>query len=182
MHQKRAVGVGVSLQAAFARLPKGALVRHMVSGDLFQGDQPDLEAVEELRQAHRSRPDVRGWGYTHGWRRLDPYRLNLDNLTYNASCETPAEVRQALSAGWPAVLVVPADHPKRRSYEGFEVAVCPNQTVGITCDRCGLCAKRERSLGGRPLVVAFRAHGAQRKRATQAIQKKVNHEQTTNVR
>lgn len=141
----------------------------MVSGDLFEGDQPDLEAVEELREAHQARPDVRGWGYTHGWRRLDPYRLNLPNLTYNASCETPEQVRQALAAGWPAVLVVPSDHPKRLTYEGFEAVVCPNQTTGVTCDRCGLCAKRERSRSGRPLVVAFRAHGSRKNAVNQKL-------------
>jgi hypothetical protein len=182
LHQRRAVGGRVSLREAFRQLPHGARVRHLVSGDLFQDDRPDLEAVAELREAHQARPDVQGWGYTHGWRRLDPYRLNLDNLTFNASCETEAEVRQALARGWPAVMVVPSDHPKRRAYEGFEAVVCPNQTVGLTCDRCGLCLERDRSRDGRPLVVAFRVHGAQRKRATQAVQKKVNHEQTTDVR
>jgi hypothetical protein len=169
IHQARAKDQERSLTTEFRRLPRGALIRHMVSGDLFENDQVDREVVDEIKKAHRSRPDVQGWGYTHGWRRLNAASLNLSNLTYNASCERPQDVQLALQAGWPAVMVVPSEHPKRKDYGDFTAVVCPNQTVGITCDRCGLCAKRDRRVGGKPLVVAFRAHGSRRKKAEEQL-------------
>lgn len=153
----------------FKTLPHGAMVRHLVSGDLFYNDEPDSKHIEAIRRAHKRHPHVRGWGYTHGWRRLDADTLNLPNLTFNASCETIADVEQALEQGWPATLVVPEDHPKVVKHDKFTVVVCPNQTIGITCDRCRLCLKKDRKLRGKPMVVGFRAHGSRKKRVAEVL-------------
>jgi hypothetical protein len=169
IHQNRAEGKSLPLVNAFKKLMRGALVRHMVSGDLFINDEADQEAIEEIKAAHKARPDVRGWSYTHGWRRLDAASLNLSNLTYNASCETPEDVKLALQSGWPAVMVVSENHPKRQDYGEFVAVVCPNQTADITCDRCQLCLKKDRKISGKPLVIAFRVHGARRKAAEKQL-------------
>lgn len=151
-------------------MPKGALVRHLVSGDLFKDDQPDLEAVAEIREAHRRNPHAQGWGYTHGWVRLSSEALNLPNLTFNASCDTPEQVREALSRGWPAVTVLPEDAPVKADRGDYVTVVCPQQLYEhVTCQTCRLCLRKERTYRGKPVVVAFRAHGTRRKQVNQAI-------------
>lgn len=170
-HAQRSQTQETQLTQAFLALPYRSAVRHLVSGDLFRENQPDTALIEDIRRAHRKRPDVQGWGYTHGWRRLSAQELNQPNLTFNASCERPEQVEQALDRGWPAVMVVPHDHPKRQDYGAFVSVVCPNQTQpSITCDRCRLCWKADRKLQGKPLVVAFRAHGARKRAVEQRLQ------------
>lgn len=59
----------------------------------------------------------------------------------------------------PVVSIVPTDHPKHSfTPAGRKVLVCPEQTIGITCDRCMLCAKKDRKF-----IVAFRSHGVSKK-------------------
>lgn len=173
MHAQRSQTQDCDLKEQFRRLPRRAFVRHHVSGDVFLGDQPDTDYIQTLKEAHELRPDVVGLGYTHGWRRLNPEDLNTPGLTFNASCEAPSEVTEALLRGWEAVLVVEHDAPKFRALEGFSVAVCPQQldkTGQVTCDTCRLCARKDRRHKGQPLVVGFRAHGARFKAVDRVLQ------------
>jgi len=164
LHSANAAQRHDNLLECLRPLPKGALVRHLVSGDLFHNDQPDHEAIQEIRQAHQRNPHVLGWGYTHGWSRLQAEDLNLPNLTFNASCDNPAQVRQALAAGWPAVTVVSQDAPRFTDRGDYVQVVCPEQYLPhVTCQTCRLCTRKNRTYRGKPVVVAFRAHGAQKK-------------------
>lgn len=150
-------------------LPRGAFVRHLVSGDLFLRDAPDESYIAAMHRGHRARPDLRGWAYTHGWRRLIAAAVNRPGVTVNASCETLADARAALAAGWPVVRVVDADTPQLVDNGDHWQRVCPFITHGVTCDRCMLCARPARAFRGLPLVVAFRPEGTATTRTAAAI-------------
>lgn len=164
MHQKRAEiseGDGAKFQA-WVSTTKAKLIRLHVSGDFFSGDKPDKEYIDGVLKGFKARKDVVGYTYTHGWKKLSKRLNSLDNLTVNASTDNTQDRIKAVKAGWPVVMVV-TDDEKRKSWmdeaTGKKVVVCPNQTSGITCNQCMLCAKKHR-----PQIVAFKAHGALRKR------------------
>lgn len=170
IHASRSATVQEDWKAKLLKLPAGAKVRYMVSGDLFSNDQPDWATISAILEVHARRRDLKGWTYTHGWRRLDAALLNAHpNLTVNASTESLEDALRASSNGWPTVMVVPSGFPKRVEYDQAVVLVCPNQSnPQVTCDRCMLCFKKERRLNGKALIVGFRAHG-NRKRAVDGL-------------
>lgn len=154
-------------------LPENGIVRHLVSGDLFSNDKVDTDYIGETQAGHNARPDVRGYGYTHGWVRLDADKLNaLSNLNFNASCDTHEDIEKATDAGWDAVTVVGQDVPNVTYFDKFKQVVCPNQTADLTCEKCMLCARKDRKdHRGLPVVVAFKAHGSMKKRVENAFEK-----------
>ena len=166
IHSSRSATIKEDWKAKLLKLPSGSKVRYMVSGDLFVNDQPDWETISAILEVHTRRRDLKGWTYTHGWRRLDASLLNsLPNLTVNASTESLDDALRASSNGWPTVMVVPSSFPKRVEYDQVTVLVCPNQTnPQVTCDKCMLCFKKGRKLNGKPMVIAFRAHGARKRK------------------
>lgn len=169
MQQRRAQGESFDVKAWLLALPYSAAVRHLVSGDLFLNDEPDADYIQGMVSGHAARPDLRGWTYTHGWRRLLPMAVNRPGICVNASCETDDDVAQALAAGWPVVRVVESDAPQLVDNGTHMTRVCPQQTHGVQCSVCMLCAKPERTMRGKPLVIAFRAHGQTVKRANAAV-------------
>lgn len=169
MQQRRAAHETFDVEAWLIALPQSAAVRHLVSGDLFAADMPDTAYIGGMMAGHAARPDLRGWTYTHGWRRLLPMAVNGPGICTNASCETDADASTAIAAGWPAVCVVASDAPALTEHADHVTRVCPQQTHGVTCAECMLCAKPARRMRGKPLVIAFRAHGQTVKRANAAI-------------
>lgn len=162
IHQRRAERAesdAGALLAWLATLPEDTLVRHHVSGDVCTDGTPDHNYIRALRDGHEAAASgVRGYGYTHAWKDLDPLDLNGARVTFNASADTMEDADRAADAGWPVTVVVGEEHP-RLSFTpaGRRVVVCPNQTRGVTCAECLLCARPAGP--GRP-VVAFRVHGA----------------------
>jgi hypothetical protein len=150
-------------RAAVMALPHGAIVRLHVSGDVMLPvsehgtmlvDTAYLAAIVDVA---RARPDITFYGYTHAWRVIDRDAYAWpSNLTLNASCDTPGDVHEATARGWATTTVVASDTPWRR--DGNTV-VCPNQTVGMSCAECMLCAKPTRKL-----TVAFKAHGVSKRK------------------
>ena len=133
-------------------LPGGKKIRHHVSGDLFRNDEPDIPYVWSLLVGHANRPDVEGWMYTHGWKRLSAHVLNLpESLTVNASCDTLEEAQKAVHRGWPTTVVLQEEVDELS--DGTPIVICPNQTDGVTCSECGLCMQ-----GQRKSVVGFLEH------------------------
>ncbi|TDE87396.1 hypothetical protein [Deinococcus sp. S9] len=60
-------GDGEVLRKFILSLPPGWALRHGVSGDLYGPDgRVDRGYVDAMLGAHRKRPDVVAWGYTHG--------------------------------------------------------------------------------------------------------------------
>jgi hypothetical protein len=163
LHQLRARLRTFDLAAWLVGLPTFGKVRHNVSGDIFARSRPDMRYIAAMLAGHALRQDLRGWTYTHGWRSLSwlPARLaGLPGLAVNASCDTPADVRDALAAGWPAVTVVPETAIGDTDCGAYIVRVCPQQVrPGVTCASCMLCAMPERARAGRPIVIGFRVHG-----------------------
>jgi hypothetical protein len=148
------------LRAAIRKLRRGDVVRLNVSGDYLLDDgTPDFEYIEVTNAIP---PYVAVLSYSHAWRRLNPAMFQ-DHTRPNASCETEADVAEALAAGWPVVIVDDGTLPKRVA--GRVAVACPYETSGRQCIDCQLCARTKR-----PSVVVFQAHGARRGTAKRAVQ------------
>lgn len=99
------------------------------------------------------------WTYTHRWREIP--REAWGPISVLASCETPAEVRQAIEAGYAAALTVER-FPGRRAFPigpGLKAIPCPFEGGGsTTCVKCRLCFDDARlRQAGR--AIAFAVHG-----------------------
>lgn len=89
---------------------------------------------------------------------------NKKGFIVNLSADNLSEADDLLKLKiGPVVSIVPLDHPKHSfTPEGRKVLVCPEQTIGLTCDRCMLCAKKDRKF-----IVAFLAHGVSKNKVSQ---------------
>jgi len=155
--------------SAIASLPAGALWRHNQAGDLpGYADQIDGLLMRQLIKANANK---RGFTYTHKPTN-GPYgalnrsliaEANQSGFTVNLSADTlrQADELAALNIG-PVVVVVSRDHPETSATpKGRRVIVCPAQTrEDVTCASCQLCARVDR-----PVIVGFRAHGANARKA-----------------
>jgi len=150
------------LVAAIASLGPARMIRLNVAGDyLLEDGTPDHAYIEATNHAHRQSV----LSYTHAWRRLDPAMFHSKTRP-NASCDSVEGVREAIEAGWAAVIVDPGDrYPQGQELVGgHKAVVCPYETSKRQCVDCGLCAR-----GQRPSVVVFGAHGARKKKAVEAL-------------
>lgn len=140
--------------------PRGSVIRHLVSGDLFLNGDVDDDYVREMVEGHKRRPQVTGWAYTHGWQKLTSQTVNcLPNLCVNASTDSKLEAAQALNAGWPTVMTTKKHGKGLFDFGDFYGVVCPAQTnKHMTCAKCMLCAKHDRKVNGKPLVILFEWH------------------------
>ena len=149
-------------------MPLSQKIRHFVGGDFCRdGKNIDKKFVNSLIKAHGKRTDLQAFGYTHEW---DKFKFNpfkaIKSLTFNASCETPEQVKAAKKKGFDTVMVVPQNTPLGKSnIGGVKVLICPNQTAKamadkghampeITCDKCMLCFKKNRDY-----TIGFLSHG-----------------------
>jgi hypothetical protein len=150
------------LIAAIRRVGAGQMIRLNVAGDyLLEDGEPDMAYIEATNEAHR----LTVLSYTHAWERLDPAWFT-DTTRPNASCDTPADVAEAISRGWAAVIVDPDQrYPQGSKIAGATAVTCPYETSGRQCIDCGLCARTKR-----PSVVVFDVHGAKRKLAAASLQ------------
>jgi len=144
---------------------KDVKIRHFVAGDLGSKDGGvDHHFTERLRDGHRD-SGVKGFGFTHFWREIEPEEVNIKELTFNASCDTPQEAVEAVRQGWPTVLSLDYDvdpehlEPLQVGDDLVEIKVCPNQLDKTkTCSSCMRCFRKNRDF-----VVGFIAHGARAK-------------------
>lgn len=151
-----------------ARIPSGSIVRLHVSGDVMLPAGPDgstevdTEYLQAIVDVAHERPDVTFYGYTHGWQYINRDAYDWpSNLTLNASVDRPEDMSAAVDAGWPITTVIPSDTKWRRD---GDTVVCPAQTSGLSCAECMLCARPDRRLR-----VAFKAHGAGKRKASDAV-------------
>jgi hypothetical protein len=148
-------------------LPKHALWRHNVSGDLPGNDENINRRM--LAQLVAASSGKRGFTYTH--KHGSPENsaaigaANRNGLTINLSANTleEADTLARRKAG-PVVVILPADSAYRQvahTPEGGKVIIWPESyREDIQCINCGLCADPERTA-----IVAFPAHGAAFRRA-----------------
>lgn len=135
-----------TLQAALARTPRSArCVRFGAIGDPARLKREILLADLALARTN----GFKVLAYTHHWRE-EPLTGGL-NKELLASCETSAQVDQALAEGWLVALAGPVSAPG--------LVTCPNYArPEIQCNRCGLCdVPTLRRTGFKGIV--FPAHG-----------------------
>lgn len=184
MHRERVSEKGLGWSEfcrEVSRLPKGQLWRHNEMGDLpGRGDAIDPIALSQLVVANKGR---RGFTFTHCpvleskplpkraryipsaqeralWlvsNRRAIARAVRGGFVINLSADSLEQADELAALGIaPVSVVVPADAPSHatKTPGGRQVVVCPNETHGLTCSACQLCA-----VGDRKSIVAFRAHG-----------------------
>lgn len=150
----------------------GQLWRHNQAGDLpGTGDTINSGDLLKLVEANKGR---RGFTYTHKPCEGDSNRettnrasvryANDNGFTINLSANNLAHADRLadLQAG-PVVSIVPEDAPDTlKTPAGRKAIVCPaQQRDDITCADCQLCSRANRSV-----IIAFRAHGNSKKKAT----------------
>ena len=156
-----------SFVQSIRKLSNGQLWRHNQAGDLpGESDSIDVAALAQLVAANKGK---RGFTYTH-----KPVIDNPDNaravktandngFTINLSGNNLAHADQlfSLTIG-PVVAIVPNGTPDvSETPNGNKVVICPAQTRdNVTCAKCGLCAKSNRSF-----IVGFLPHGSGAKKA-----------------
>ena len=147
--------------ATVAKLAVNTLWRHNEAGDLpGLGDDLDVSALQALVDANRGK---RGFTFTHKPLRAEAEReaikkANASGFIINLSSTSlrDADRLADLEIG-PVTVVLATDTPTTRATKtagGRVVVICPAETVGLTCERCQLCAKPQRKS-----IVGFRAHG-----------------------
>ncbi len=124
------------------------------------GDCPDDSSARTVAAAmvrYRKRGGFPTWTYTHAWRTVR--RASWGQADVLASCESVKAVKQAQRRGYATALVVERfSTDKAHDIDGVRVVPCPNQTRGITCDSCRLCADADR-LKSAGLTIGFALHG-----------------------
>lgn len=152
-------------------IPAGSLWRHNQVGDLAGvGDRINRRKLEQLADASSH---ARGYTYTHKpvlgpgkvasrnrWAIADAIRRGFAvNLSGNDLSHADSLASLDLA---PVVVILPEKSPETvYTPQGRKVVVCPAQSrEGITCATCQLCAIKTRSV-----IIGFRAHGSNRKKA-----------------
>ena len=137
---------------------EGQLWRHNQAGDLpGDGDKIDGVALAQLAKANDGR---RGFTYTHkpvNRTNLKAIRTaNRAGFVINLSANSIQHADTLAEFGLPVAAVVPQSSPDRfTTPAGNKVVICPAQRVaGISCDKCRLCAKADRTF-----IIGFRPHG-----------------------
>jgi hypothetical protein len=145
---------------ALRRLGRQSVVRFNVAGDyLLEDGTPDMAYIEATNEAPG---DV--LSYTHAWRTLEP-RWFMDKTRPNASCDSVSDVRDALAAGWAAVISDPdGRYAQGTKVDGVTCVTCPYETSKRQCVDCRLCARTNR-----PSLVVFPVHGSRRRIAAEAL-------------
>lgn len=160
----------VLIRSAFrgGRVPQdgkrgGRDLRLHVAGDV--ASQAGAELLAGAAADWRARGGGAVWTYTHRWREIPAE--SWGQIAVWASCETPAEVREAHRHSYRASLVVPESlGSKRVGVSGVEVIPCPWETRGRTCAECRLCL--DAPLDPRH-VIGFVAHGQGVERAKRRL-------------
>lgn len=153
-----------------AQLRPGTLWRHNEAGDLpGRGDELDVGALERLVLANTDRD---GFTFTHKPLRTERERAaiataNASGFTINLSADSLAHADELAALGIaPVTVVLPETSPPRlQTPGGREVMVCLNETRGMTCAECRVCAKPTRTT-----IVGFRAHGQAKALVSELVQ------------
>jgi hypothetical protein len=154
---------------AVKSLPKRALWRHNVAGDLRgSNNRIDTQALKELTQANKGK---NGFTYTH-YPLDNPVNItavmqaNNAGFTVNGSANSLEQADNYKALGIPTVVILPEDASKvSYTLAGNKIVVCPAQNSDkVTCSSCGLC-----QLAKRDYIIGFRVHGNGKKKAKLAI-------------
>jgi hypothetical protein len=130
------------------------------------GDARTNKSVKLLALAAKSWNN-KVYSYTHAWRTVD--RGSWGDVSILASVESIADAKEALTRGYAPAIVV-ASHFGSKAYvkDGVKIIPCPQQTVGVTCEKCKLCMN-DKVLKDQNAAIAFAVHGVTKKRALTVI-------------
>lgn len=156
--------------ANIASLPTDQLWRMNQAGDLpHNAGKISRRFIRGMIAANKGR---RGFTYTHhdlsqGENLSLVRQANRQGFKINVSTESEPAADRAIAAGLPAVITVPSIEERTTWHTpaGNTVLVCPAQRSDtLTCADCQLCHSR-----GARIVIAFKAHGASRRKVESAI-------------
>ncbi len=156
--------------ANIASLPADQLWRMNQAGDLAHTNgRISRRFIRGIIAANKGR---RGFTYTHhdlsqGENLSLVRQANRQGFRVNVSTESEPAADRAIAAGLPAVITVPSAEERTtwQTPAGNTVLICPAQRSDtLTCADCQLCHKR-----GARVVIAFKAHGASRRKVESAI-------------
>lgn len=162
------------LMESIAKLPKGTLWRHNISGDLKpDAKHPDMIDSEFMRQLIDANKGKKGFTYTHhkvmgdaasaSVNRAFIKGANLHGFTVNLSADSikDADNLKALDIG-PVVTIMPEDCDKVTvTPAGNTVVQCPaTYNENIQCSNCGIC-----QVSNRKAIIGFPVHGVAKKKA-----------------
>lgn len=140
-------------------IPDGSAWRHNQVGDL-PGDNNRIDCTK-LRELTTAQAGRRGWTYTHKpMTRSNAAAVeeaNAAGFTINLSADTVAQADQLKALQVAPVVVIVPRRTTAVSYTpaGNKVVICPaQQRDDISCDKCMLCQRRDRSV-----IVGFYPHG-----------------------
>lgn len=140
------------------RLSGARMLRLNVVGDCRTNQAAEIVSKAAKRYNRRYTSARKVWTFAHAWR--DVKRKSWGEVSVLASCESVKEARIAMRAGYAAAAIVPEfTSEKVYEQEGVKILPCPNQTRGVTCDKCALCLNDER-LRKAGIVIGFVPHGA----------------------
>ena len=142
--------------------------RDRVDGDVLTEDEIDLEYLEELTDAAVEAGMLWIFGYSHV-ETLMPSDVP-SRYVMNVSCETEAQVQDAIDRGFNAVI---ASHQYLHgdTVAGRKIVQCPAERVeSINCGNCGgsagpICGRKDRDT-----VVLFSLHGSGAAKAAKSIE------------
>lgn len=129
----------------FSKLQECELVRHMVSGDAFDGDDLDKKYVKAMLQFHYDNESTQGWTYTHRFADWDDAGLGPEvhpkNLSILASVDSLDNAIDAWFAGWNTARVVsdPAEKHENEEYCPYDLAKHHGKKPAVTCATCQKC-------------------------------------------
>ncbi len=167
---RRAIGreVANAIDASWPRgVRPGQMMRLPVAGDLATASA--VKPVAAAVKRWKDRGGRGAWGYTHAWRTVP--RGAWAGISMLASVESLADTRRAMTSGYAPARVV-AEFPNgAKAWVEKDVTFipCPEQTRGVTCDKCRLCFDDEK-LRARRAAIAFRAHSLVKKRTLNVLQ------------
>ena len=124
--------------------------------------------VSNAADEYRAKDNAPVWAYTHAWR--DVARESWNGVSVLASCESVAEVKEAMAKGYGTAMVV-AEHSGHaaKAVDGIKMLPCPSQTgKSESCVTCKLCFDADR-LRETSTVICFEVHGAGWKQAQTAL-------------
>jgi len=155
---------------AIDNLPSPKVRRHLrlhVVGDSPTDDSARIVSAAAERYMERANGG-RAWTYSHAWRTVD--RSSWGRVAVRASCESLQQVGQAIARGYATALLVDRhDSPSQKVNVGgrtLRQIACPTQTGSAgSCVECRLCWT-----AGRDVVIAFAAHGNDKRKAAELVQ------------
>ena len=166
-------------------LPLGAFWRHNQAGDLMPQKNTKKISLTKLRQLYKANDGKKGFTFTHfdclkyKDNRTAIQESNENGFTVNLSGNDlhHADVLADLDIG-PVVSILPIEYERKKTEtvqdyrerlkslrtvtkSKRKIVVCPATYLdSMTCKKCKLCAKSDRSA-----IIGFPAHGVSKKKA-----------------